>query len=156
MSCHYKAAIVFNTLRPRHNERHFADDILKWIFLNENAWISIKISLKFVPQVPINNIPALVQIMAWRRPGDKPLSGLMMVRLPTHICVTQPQWVKFLTINTVQFICKSKMWGGFCEFEFWFIFYLNHCRALYNISLYWTKCQQDLTVYSILIWSCDN
>ena len=26
-------------------------------------------SLKFVPKGPINNIPALVQIMAWRRPG---------------------------------------------------------------------------------------
>ena len=42
----------------------------------------------------INNIPALVQIMAWRRPGDKPLSEATMVRLPTHICVTWPQWVK--------------------------------------------------------------
>ena len=33
----------------------------------------IKISLKFVPKGPINNIPALVQIMAGRRPGNKPL-----------------------------------------------------------------------------------
>ena len=84
---------VPNTLRPRQNGRHFADDIFKCIFLNENVWIPIKISLKFVPQGPINNIPALVQKMAWRRPGDKPLSGPMMVRLPTHICVTRPQWV---------------------------------------------------------------
>ena len=82
-----------NTLRPRQNGRHFADDNLKRIFLNENIWISIKISLKFVPMGPINNIPALVQIMAWRRPGDKPLSGPMMFRLLTHICVTRPQWV---------------------------------------------------------------
>ena len=59
-----------------------------------NAWIPIKISLKFVPKSPINNIPALVQIMAWRRLGDKPLSEPMLVRLPTHICVTRPQWVK--------------------------------------------------------------
>ena len=44
---------------------------------------------------PINNIPALVQIMAWHRPGNKPLPEPMMVRLPTHICVTRPQWVKF-------------------------------------------------------------
>ena len=83
-----------NTLRPRQNGRHFADDILKCIFLNENVWISIKISLKFVPKGPINNIPSLVQIMAWRRPGDKPLSEPMMVSLPTHICVTRLQWVK--------------------------------------------------------------
>ena len=81
------------TLRPRQNGRHFADDIFKRIFLNENMWISIKISLKFVPKGPINNIPALVQIMAWRRPGDKSLSEPMMIRLPTHICVTRPQWV---------------------------------------------------------------
>ena len=56
----------------------FPDDILKLIFLNEIVRISIKISLKFVPRVPINNIPALVQIMAWRRPGDKPLSEPML------------------------------------------------------------------------------
>ena len=83
-----------NTLRPRQNGRHIADDIFKCIFLNENVWIPIEISLKFVPKGPINNIPALVQIMAWRGPGDKPLSEPMMVRLPTHICVTLPQWVK--------------------------------------------------------------
>ena len=83
----------FNTLRPRPNRRHFADDIFKCIFENENEWISPRISLKFVPKVRINNIPALVQIMAWRRLGDKPLSEPMMVRLPTHISVTRPQWV---------------------------------------------------------------
>ena len=49
--------------------------------------------LKFIPKCPINNIPVLVQIMAWRLPGDKPWSETMMVRFPTHICVTQPQWV---------------------------------------------------------------
>ena len=93
-----------NTLRPRQNGRYFPDDISKWIFLNENVWISIKISLKFVPSGPINNIPSLVriinnipgliQIMAWRLPGNKPLSEPMMVSLLTHICVTRPQWVR--------------------------------------------------------------
>ena len=70
-----------NTLRPRRNG-HFADDTFKRIFFNENIWIPIKISLKFVPNGSINNIPALVQIMAWRRPGDKPLSDPMMFNLP--------------------------------------------------------------------------
>ena len=87
---------MFNSLRPRQNRRHFADDIFKCIFLNENVWISIKLSLKFVPKGPIDNIPALVQIMAWRRPGDKPLSEPMMLSLLTHICVTRPQCVKCL------------------------------------------------------------
>ena len=80
---------VINTLRPRQNGRHFPDDI----YLNENAWIAIKISLKLVPKGPINKIPALVQIMAWRRSGYKPLSEPMMVSLLMQICVTQPQWV---------------------------------------------------------------
>ena len=84
-------SLSLNTLWPRQNGRHFADDIFKCIFLNENVSIAIKISLKFVPKGPINNIPALVQIMAWRRPGDKPLSEPMVVSLPTHICVTRPQ-----------------------------------------------------------------
>ena len=53
--------------------------------------LSIKISLTFVPKGQINNIPALVHIMAWRHPGDKPLSEPMMVRLLTDICVTRPQ-----------------------------------------------------------------
>ena len=82
-----------NTLRPRRNRRHFADDIFKCIFLNENVLISINISLKFIPNGPINNIPALDQIMAWRRPGDKSLFEPMMIISLTHICVTRPQWV---------------------------------------------------------------
>ena len=63
------------------NGRHFSDDICKSIFLNENIRISITISLKFVPNDPINNIPTLVQIMAWRRPGDKQLSESMRICL---------------------------------------------------------------------------
>ena len=63
------------------------------LFLNENEWISIKISLKFVPKGQINNIPSWFQIMAWRRPGDKPLSEAMMVSLLAHICVTRSQWI---------------------------------------------------------------
>ena len=66
--------------------KHFQ---LKCIFLKGNAWISLKISLKFVPEVRINNIPALVQIMVWCWPDYKPLCETLM----THICVTRPQWV---------------------------------------------------------------
>ena len=80
-----------NTLRPTPDGRHFPDDIFKCIFLNENAWICNKIPLKFVPEGPINNIPTLLQIMTWRRPGDKPLSEPMIVSLPTHVYVTRPQ-----------------------------------------------------------------
>ena len=56
----------------------FADDIFKCIFVNDHVWFVIKIPLKFVPRGPINNIPALVQIMAWCWSGDKPLSESLM------------------------------------------------------------------------------
>ena len=86
--------VVVNSLRRRQNGRYFPDEIFTCIFLKENVSISIKISLKFVSKCSINNIPALVQIMAWRRPGDKPFSEPVMVNLLTHISVTRPQWVK--------------------------------------------------------------
>ena len=73
------------------------DAISQTTFSNAFFWWkcmnTIKISPKFVPKGQINNIPALVQIMAWRRPGDKPLSEPKMVSLPTHICVIRSQWV---------------------------------------------------------------
>ena len=84
---------VLHTLRPRQNGHQFSDDIFKFIFLNENMKILIKISVKFVPNDPINNIPALVQVMAWHRPGNKRLSEPMMVSLQMHICITWPQWI---------------------------------------------------------------
>ena len=108
-----------NTLRPGQNGRRFADDTFKRIFLNENVRISIKISLKFVPKGPINNNPSLVQIMAWRRSGDKPLSEPMMVSLLTHICVTRPQWVKGKNIHGCHelgtfFLSHHATHSGFC------------------------------------------
>ena len=56
--------------------------------------ITLKISLKYAPKFRINNIPALVHIIAWRLPDDKPLSEPVMFSLPTHVCVSRPQWVK--------------------------------------------------------------
>ena len=58
----------------------FADDILKCIFVNENSRIPIEISLKFVPRSLIDYKPALVQVMAWCRTGDKPLPEPMLTQ----------------------------------------------------------------------------
>ena len=57
-----------------------ADDIFNQIFLNENGRIPIQISLKFVPRSPVDKKPALVQGMAWRWTGDKPLLEPMMTQ----------------------------------------------------------------------------
>ena len=91
---------ISKTLRPRQNGRHFADDTFNRIFVNENVRISIKFSLKFVPKGPINNIPALVQIMACRHPGDKPLFEPVMVSLLMHICVTRPHASHMMSWDT--------------------------------------------------------
>ena len=48
------ARLVFNTLKLRQNGRHFPDDILTSISLNEYVWIPINISLKFVPTIQSN------------------------------------------------------------------------------------------------------
>ena len=79
-----------NTLRPRKDSCHLPDEIFKCVLWNENVSICINISQTFVPRSQINNIPALVQIMACRQPVDKPLSESMVILL-THICVTRPQ-----------------------------------------------------------------
>ena len=111
----FSLEFIFNTLRPRQNGRHCPDDVFKCNFLNKDVWIPIKISLNFVSKGPINNIPALVQIMAWRRPGDKPLSEPMMVRLPKDICVTRPQWYNRITLSGNISNCKyfhSRRWSS--------------------------------------------
>ena len=68
-----------NILKPRQNGRHLADNIFKYIHFNENFWIIHKISPKYVPYGFNNKMTALVQIMAWCRTGDEPLSEPMLV-----------------------------------------------------------------------------
>ena len=83
-------------LNLTHWGRDKMDAISQTLFANEFSRMKMyEYRLKFHWSLFLraNYIPALVQIMAWRRPGDKRLSGQMMVRLPTHICVTRPQWV---------------------------------------------------------------
>ena len=104
----------------RQHSRHFPDDIFKWSFFNENAWTLIKISLKFVPRYPVNNIPALIQIMAWHPPGDKLVSEPMMVSLLMNIYMRQSasmSWPKLTHLSLVpaaymsQWIDQSHRYG---------------------------------------------
>ena len=100
-----------------HWGRDTIDAILQTTFSNAISWMKmLEFRLKFHWSLflkgPINNTPALGQIMAWRRPGEKPLSEPMMVILLTHICVTRPQWVKLiLLMHNSSFYIKIIFWG---------------------------------------------
>ena len=122
----------------------FSRRLFKWIFLNENGWIFIKILLKFVPNVPINNIPALVQIMAWRRSGDKPLSEPMMDSLLTQICVTRPQWLNFKLRLANMLLKIGYEWVRHCMPQFAWILLLTH-------ALYWAVNKRDPCILRFMI-----
>ena len=65
---------------PGQNGCHFTDNIFKCIFMNEKLCILIRISLRFVPEDPIDNKSALVQVMDWRWTGGKPLLEPMLIQ----------------------------------------------------------------------------
>ena len=100
--------------------------------------------MTFVPRDPINNIPALFQIMAWRRPGYMPLSETMLVTLLTHICVIRPQWVNaYIHRNPNKYI---SYWGhrdtnNLLSLEFWF---LTTILWILCWLIYWDKLQDAL------------
>ena len=126
-------------------------------------WISLKITLTFVPKVPNNNIPALDQIMAWHRLGDKPFSEPMMVSLLQDIRVTRPQWVKAYIIPRCDFYQKNishvfaqKRWQNPHAFlkhvlkynKILFIFHLRNTRFRENGNLL-----EFVTLTTICSWS---
>ena len=101
--CHEYVCPLSSYIETRQNSCHFADDIFKCIFFNENVSIVNEISLKFVPIGPIDNMPALIQIMAWNRrhPAIFCTNGGLL-----YWCIyTQPQWVN--TANAGRFLKMS-------------------------------------------------
>ena len=106
------------TLTLRQNCRHFADDIFECIFCNENGWILLKISLKFVPGVRINNIPALVQIMAWCWSGD-------------YSHYLNQWWLVYCRINTLLGLnrLKTGISQTIIEIRTWVDIHLKQCNV---------------------------
>ena len=136
----------FNTLGPRQNGPH-SPAIFKCIFFNENVSILIKMSLKFFPKSLIYNIPTLVQIMDCHLVSGKPLSEPMLVSLPTHICVTRPQWVK--TLGLIKYGCH------FTADIFKVIFLNKNCYILIKISMkFIPKCpsKNNPALIQIMAW----
>ena len=94
--------MIIQNISPRRGLTQWGRDkmaaIFRTTFSNRFSWMKkdefrLRFHWFFFPEGPINNIPALAQIVAWCRSGDKPLSEPMMVNLLTHICVIRPQWV---------------------------------------------------------------
>ena len=70
-----------NSSPPWQNGRHCADDVFKCIFMNEKFCILNRHSPKFVLKGLIKKKSVLVQVMAWRRVGDKPLTESKLIEL---------------------------------------------------------------------------
>ena len=85
----------YNTLKPRQDGRNFGRRHFQMQFRQRKCFhFNISISLNFVPEGPIDNKTSLVQVMAWRLIGDKPLQRVQWWRSSmTQICVTRPHWV---------------------------------------------------------------
>ena len=88
----------FTTCRLTHWGREEIDAISQTTFSNafywmKMYWFRLRFHWNLFPRVQLTISQHLVQIMAWRRPGDKPLSESMMIISLTHICVTRHQWV---------------------------------------------------------------
>ena len=133
--------------------------MFKCIFLNECAWILIKISLKFILKSPINNIAALVQIMAWCSPGNNPLSEPMMVNLLMQICFTRPRWVKANYFSKLGFkpvlfnetILTRCVLNNFnvIMYLYFIWFFLNEMPQVVEILPHWRQ-GPDYFIWSIL------
>ena len=136
----------FNTFRPRQNGCHIADAIYKCIFLNENVWISIRISLKFVSKGPINNKSALVQVMYWHWIDINPLlRPLITWTTDTSIILWS---FKIIFIN----ICRwflSITWE-YCMFKFlWFFIFIKLQPSA--APPYWWSNAKVTAVYTLFL-----
>ena len=83
---------LFDTLRPRPNGQYFVDDIFKGISWNENVWIVVDISLKFIREGPTDNKSSLVRKMTRHRQVSGHYLNQWWSRLPMGICVAQPRY----------------------------------------------------------------
>ena len=110
LSGHQKLYVIIH-LPPGQNGRHIADDLFKRIFWDQNIWFSNKISLKYFPWGVMNNMAALVHIMAWRPPGDIHYLNLCWLNSSTHICGTRGRWVIYVLFkNAGNSIQRTVSW----------------------------------------------
>ena len=108
-----------------------ADNIFQLIFFNGNVWILIIISLKFVLKSPISNNTVLVQIMACRLFGDKPLSEPMMV------------WITDTYMSNSPRMGASRIWSLTQNFSCVFCIYPNSNPSYWKLVQKQDNCTID-------------
>ena len=94
-----------------HWGRYKIVDILQTIFLSEFSWMKM-----FHLRLNIHwscLLGGQLTILQHYLDGAKPLSEWIMVSLPTHICVTRPQWVNFG-------VCGSSSRVGWICLKWWY------------------------------------
>ena len=118
-----ESTMGLNTLKPRQNGRHFSDDTSKCIFLNENVLISMKISLKFIPKVPISNIPKLVPIGSfWRN------NYMYYVFIFITLCVCRVHRAMCTRSLNIALLCDWLF--IFCPINYWIQWGLSMCSRV--------------------------
>ena len=132
---------TFNSSRPRRNRRYFADDLFKCIFLNKNVWILNKLSLKFILKGPVNDIAALVRIMAghylntwllfyWRVYASLVLNELTFLVLSRHILAELGHYVhcSLWTEQKNELFCMLRL--SIANASYWS--YINYSGVAYH------------------------
>ena len=126
-----------NTLGPRQNDRHFPDDIFNCILLKENICLKFQIKCSKLYNLQYSSIgldnglaPTRRQAIIWT-----------IYRLPTHVCVTRPEWV-----NQIIKISICTQWVKYmttkhgelkCNYIFIFTIYFmvgNVCLVIFHIK----------------------
>ena len=108
------------------NVQQFPDDVFKFTFFNENYCILIQFSLEYVTKGPVDNTPALFQIMAWRRRGVKPLS------VPADL----NQWWLSLLARLFASLSPNGLtgWRTLALATFFMIFFINTMKKYFTCS----------------------
>ena len=95
LCCHMESLGPMSYLiSPGQNGRHFADHIFRCIFINEKFWLGIHWCLF------LRSNWALVQVMAWRRTGVKPIPEPMLAQFTDAYMRHKGRWVDML--NDIQ------------------------------------------------------
>ena len=123
------------------------------VFLYENSIIPIRISLKFGPRSPIDNKPALVQVLAWRWIGDKPLSELMLPYFTdAYICGTRGRWVKGNSVWAIELDQESYSMICILSWTVWSLLYMQiSLNRSHNLLLIVTITVNNANVFHMQI-----